>query len=82
MNKMKYTHIFGPVPSRRLGISLGVDLVSHKTCSLDCVYCECGKTTRLTIDQKEYVRLADVKKELDHFWQHNADPDYIHHHNR
>ena len=74
---MKYTHIFGPVPSRRLGISLGVDLVSHKTCSLDCVYCECGKTTRLTIDQKEYVRLADVKKELDHFWQHNADPDYI-----
>lgn len=74
---MKYAHIFGPVPSRRLGISLGVDLVSHKTCSLDCVYCECGKTTRLTIDQKEYVRFTDVKKELDHFWQHNADPDYI-----
>ncbi len=40
---MKYQHIFGPVPSRRLGISLGVDLVYHKVCNLDCVYCECGK---------------------------------------
>ena len=74
---MKYKHIFGPVPSRRLGISLGVDLVTHKICSLDCVYCECGKTTRLTLERKEYVRFRDVKKELDHYWQHNVDPDYI-----
>ncbi|WP_300454975.1 radical SAM protein [Desulfobacula sp.] len=74
---MQYKYIFGPVPSRRLGLSLGVDLVPHKTCSLDCVYCECGKTTRLTLEKKEYVRFAEVKKELDHYWQHNADPDYI-----
>ena len=74
---MQYHHIFGPVPSRRLGISLGVDLVTHKICSLDCIYCECGKTTQLTVEQKEYVRLAEVKKELDHFWRHNDDPDYI-----
>jgi len=77
MGKMEYKHIFGPVPSRRLGISLGVDLVTHKICSLDCIYCECGKTTLKTLDQKEYVRFKDVKKELDHYWQHNADPDYI-----
>ena len=63
--------------SRRLGISLGVDLVLHKTCSLDCVYCECGKTTDLTIQQKEYVPVQDIKKELDHFWTNNDDPDYI-----
>ncbi|MFH2058140.1 MAG: radical SAM protein [Pseudomonadota bacterium] len=74
---MQYNHIFGPVLSRRLGISLGVDLVVHKTCSLDCIYCECGKTTCLTGTQKEYVNLLDVKKELDHFWQNNDDPDYI-----
>jgi len=74
---MEYKHIFGPVPSRRLGISLGVDLVTHKICSLDCVYCECGKTTELTLEQKEYVRFKDVVKELDHYWQHNVDPDYI-----
>jgi len=74
---MQYKYIFGPILSRRLGISLGIDLVPHKTCSLDCVYCECGKTTDLTCEQKEYVRFKDVKKELDHFWIHNNDPDYI-----
>ena len=74
---MQYNHIFGPVPSRRLGISLGIDLVTHKICSLDCVYCECGKTTQLTLERREYVRFEDVIKELDYYWQHNADPDYI-----
>jgi wyosine [tRNA(Phe)-imidazoG37] synthetase (radical SAM superfamily) len=74
---MKYHHIFGPVPSRRLGMSLGVDLVPHKTCSMDCIYCECGKTTELTLEQKEYIPLDDVIKELDHFFAHHPDPDYI-----
>lgn len=74
---MKYHYIFGPVPSRRLGISLGVDLVTHKTCSMDCIYCECGKTTELTLEQKEYVPFKDVIKELDHYLEHHPDPDYI-----
>ncbi len=74
---MQYKYIFGPILSRRLGISLGIDLVPHKTCSLDCVYCECGKTTDLTCEQKEYVTFKDITKELDHFWAHNDDPDYI-----
>ena len=74
---MSYHHIFGPVPSRRLGISLGVDLVTHKICSLDCVYCECGKTTDLTLQRKPYVLFDAVKTELDHYWEHNEDPDYI-----
>jgi wyosine [tRNA(Phe)-imidazoG37] synthetase (radical SAM superfamily) len=47
-----YNQIFGPVPSRRLGLSLGVDLVPFKTCSLNCIYCECGATTDLTIERK------------------------------
>lgn len=74
---MSYKHIFGPVPSRRLGISLGVDLVTHKICSLDCVYCECGKTTKLTLQRGPYVLFEAVKAELDHYWKHNEDPDYI-----
>ncbi len=74
---MSYQHIFGPVLSRRLGISLGVDLVTHKICSLDCVYCECGKTTRLTLERGDYVLFDAVKTELDHYWEHNEDPDYI-----
>ncbi|MBU0971513.1 MAG: radical SAM protein [Proteobacteria bacterium] len=74
---MNYQHIFGPVLSRRLGISLGVDLVTHKICSLDCVYCECGKTTNLTLQRKAYVPFEAVKTELDHYWEHNEAPDYI-----
>lgn len=74
---MNYHHLFGPVLSRRLGISLGVDLVAHKICSLDCIYCECGKTTDLTLDQTQVAPFARVKAELDHYWQHHPDPDYI-----
>ncbi len=74
---MKYRHLFGPVLSRRLGISLGVDLVTHKICSLNCVYCECGNTTLLTRVRKEYVSCDNVCRELDHYWAHNEDPDYI-----
>jgi wyosine [tRNA(Phe)-imidazoG37] synthetase (radical SAM superfamily) len=72
-----YKHLFGPVPSRRLGMSLGVDLVPHKVCSLDCVYCECGKTTKLTTDRKEYILFRKVTEELTDFFEKNPDPDYI-----
>ncbi|MDY0190002.1 MAG: radical SAM protein [Desulfuromonas sp.] len=72
-----YKHLFGPVPSRRLGMSLGVDLVPKKVCSYDCVYCEVGKTTRLTLERKEYVRYQDIVSELQHYLAHNPDPDYI-----
>ncbi len=72
-----YKYLFGPVPSRRLGMSLGVDLVPKKVCSLDCVYCEVGKTTLLTMQRKEYIKLDKVKNELKHFFSNNPDPDYI-----
>ncbi len=72
-----YKYLFGPVPSRRLGMSLGVDLVPHKVCSLNCIYCECGRTTNLTIERKEYVSYDDVTKELDHYFNNNPAPDYI-----
>ena len=62
---MSYKHLFGPVPSRRLGLSLGVDLVPHKTCSLDCVYCETGATTRHTLARARYVPTGEVLAELE-----------------
>lgn len=71
-----YKHLFGPVPSRRLGMSLGVDLIPHKICSLNCIYCECGPTTRLTLERKEYVPVEEVFEELDHFFGRHPDPDY------
>jgi len=72
-----YKHLFGPVPSRRLGMSLGVDLIPHKICSLNCVYCECGKTTTLTHERKEYVPVDEVYRELRDFFLNNPDPDYL-----
>jgi len=52
--------IFGPVPSRRLGLSLGVDVIPHKTCTFDCVYCECGATTDKTCERREFYAARDV----------------------
>lgn len=72
-----YKYLFGPVPSRRLGVSLGVDLVPHKVCSLDCVYCECGATNKLTVKREEYVPYKEVITELDHYLENNPLPDYI-----
>jgi len=57
-------YLFGPVPSRRLGLSLGVDIVPFKTCTLDCVYCQLGGTTDKSIERKEYVPIEPVLAEL------------------
>lgn len=72
-----FKYLFGPVPSRRLGMSLGVDLAPKKVCSLDCVYCEVGKTTKLTLDRKEYIKSEKVQAELVTYFETNPDPDYI-----
>jgi len=72
-----YKYLFGPVPSRRLGMSLGIDLVPKKVCSLDCVYCEVGKTTKLTLDRREYIKFDKIKEELTHYFNTNPNPDYI-----
>jgi len=58
-------YIFGPVPSRRLGFSLGVDVIPPKTCTLNCIYCQLGKTTNKTIQRKEYIPADKILKELD-----------------
>ncbi len=74
---MSYLHLFGPVQSRRLGTSLGVDCIVPKTCNLDCVYCECGHTTNLTMVRKEYVDASSVIDELRMFLAGNPSLDYI-----
>ncbi len=72
-----YKYLFGPVPSRRLGMSLGIDLVPYKVCTLNCVYCECGPTTHLTLERKEYIPGNIVLKELDQYLKNNPSPDYL-----
>ena len=72
-----YRYLFGPVPSRRFGRSLGVDLNPFKTCSLDCVFCHLGQTTEKTIEQREYVPIEAVLAELDKWLKTEGKADYI-----
>lgn len=74
---MQYTYLFGPVSSRRLGRSLGIDLVPFKTCSFDCVYCECGPTTDKTLHRQEFFPPEKIEEELDHFLSTGPDLDFI-----
>ena len=69
-------YVFGPVPSRRLGISLGVDLTPSKTCTYDCLYCQVGKTTCVKADPGPLVPIRDVIHELDQKLRHLT-PDVI-----
>ena len=69
--------IFGPVQSRRLGSSLGIDLTPYKTCNLDCVYCECGRTTNLTDKRACFYKVGDVLKEIDDAVNTKGHIDYI-----
>lgn len=77
MNLAKDRCIFGPIPSRRLGISLGVDLIPFKTCSMDCIYCECGKTTSLTTERKEYFPTDLAIRQIDEALKQHPRIDYI-----
>jgi wyosine [tRNA(Phe)-imidazoG37] synthetase (radical SAM superfamily) len=63
LNAPKY--IFGPVPSRRLGRSLGVDLVPYKTCTFDCIYCDLGRTTCKTVSRQSYIPPEEIQGELE-----------------
>jgi wyosine [tRNA(Phe)-imidazoG37] synthetase (radical SAM superfamily) len=74
---MRCTHLFGPVNSRRLGRSLGVDLVPFKTCPYDCVYCECGETTAKTLQRQEFFPVNEVISELSRFLATSPHLDFI-----
>ena len=73
--KKKFT--FGPVPSRRLGRSLGIDLVPFKTCTYDCIYCQLGRTTNKTTDRQEYYPVRDIIQAVKEKLREISHPDYI-----
>lgn len=75
MGKEERRYIYGPVPSRRLGRSLGVDLVPYKTCTYDCIYCQLGRTTNKTTERKEWVPTKEVVAQLKD--KLSTKPDYI-----
>ena len=69
--------IYGPVLSRRLGRSLGVDVVPYKTCSFDCIYCQLGRTTLKTVERREYVPKSLVLGELEGFFKGGEGVDFV-----
>jgi wyosine [tRNA(Phe)-imidazoG37] synthetase (radical SAM superfamily) len=69
-------HVFGPVPSRRLGLSLGVDLIPLKTCTYDCLYCQVGRTTRQSLKIESFIPVTEILEELERKLE-NCSPDAI-----
>ena len=70
-------HIFGPVPSRRLGLSLGVDLLKGKSCNLNCVYCELGRSLQLVNERQIFVNTQEVLAEVREFFTKGGVTDYV-----
>lgn len=71
-----YKHVFGPVPSRRLGISLGVDLVVSKSCNLNCIFCECGATKKIQLERQRFKDMNEILEEISTVLT-DIQPDYI-----
>ena len=76
-SEMSRKHIYGPVPSRRLGRSLGVDLVPMKVCTYDCIYCQLGRTATLTAERAEYIPAGEVIADIAEWLQRDGQADYI-----
>ena len=73
----EYRYLFGPVRSRRMGRSLGIDLVPSKTCTYDCPYCQAGRTSLRTIERRPYVPTVEVLAEFDRWLATGEQADYI-----
>ena len=71
-----YKHVFGPVPSRRLGVSLGVDLVVSKSCNLNCIFCECGATKKIQLERQKFKDMNEILNEIQSVLK-DIKPDYI-----
>ena len=77
MTTKKYHYLFGPVPSRRLGRSLGVDIIPLKTCTQNCIYCQLGKDAPQTFQRKDYVSIEAVLSELEQKINEGPEADFI-----
>src|SRR6056297_1787579 len=60
----KYKFLYGPVPSRRLGLSLGISPIPKKTCNYSCIYCQLGRTSHMTNTPTLFFEVDDIIDEL------------------
>ena len=70
-------YIYGPVPSRRLGISLGISPIPKKTCNYSCIYCQLGRTDRMTNTRKLFFQIKDIIREFDDFLKKDIEFDVV-----
>jgi len=77
VDQSSFKYVFGPAMSRRLGRSLGVDLVPFKTCTYNCIYCQLGATTCRTVERREYVPLDELVDEVRRKLAAGVEADYI-----
>ncbi len=73
----KKSYFYGPVPSRRLGFSLGLELIPKKLCSFNCLYCQAGRTRDKSLKRFSYVKISQLKKELSQVLKRKPKIDYI-----
>lgn len=74
---MELKYIFGPVPSRRLGKSLGISPIPRKTCNYSCIYCQLGRTDKMTGERKEFFPLKDIINEFKEYLKESFDFDVV-----
>ncbi len=74
---MEYQHIFGPVPSRRLGLSLGVSPIPDSTCNYSCIYCQLGRTRNMTNSREEHYPIKEIINEFKEFLKSNVKYDVV-----
>lgn len=77
MDKKEVRYTYGPVPSRRLGLSLGVDIVPAKICTLDCIYCQVGRTTEKSTVRRDFLDIEAVLAELQERVRRGLRADYV-----
>lgn len=75
--KLKTKRVFGPVLSKRLGKSLGIDVIPHKTCSYNCIYCQLGSEENTKISSANYYSVDEIIYELKEALLNNKNIDYI-----
>ncbi len=75
--KVNYKYLFGPVPSRRLGQSLGVSPIPPKTCNYSCVYCQIGRTTHFTNIRQDFFPKEEILEEIRSYIESSINFDYI-----
>ena len=75
--KLKTKRVFGPVLSKRLGNSLGIDVIPHKTCSYNCIYCQLGSEENTITDLTNYYSVDEIIYELKEALLNNKNINYI-----